>query len=227
MDGTLVDTDPYWIAAEHHIVESNGGSWSQEKGEAIVGTDLLDGAEIMRREGGIDLPAEMIVEQLLEHVTAGVRRRLDWRPGARELLAGLRSAAVPMALVTMSYKGLAHAVLEHLPRGTFDAVITGDEVTRGKPHPEPYLTAAAALGIDPATAIAIEDSPTGLTSAQQAGCITVAVPHTAPIDPRSGVMVVSSLTELGGVDGLRALAAEALGAAAGVAGFGFPDARRS
>lgn len=163
----------------------------------------------MRREGGIDLAPELIVDQLLEHVITEAKRSTTWQPGARELLAELKELGVPCALVTMSYRNLASVIVGQLPPGTFSAIITGDEVTHGKPHPEPYLTAAAAIGADAPSCIAIEDSPTGLTAALQAGCVTIAVPHTAPITPQAGLTIVDSLTALGGAAGLSDLMAAA------------------
>ena len=107
---------------------------------------------------------------------------MPWRPGARELLAELLAAGVPCALVTMSYAVLAESMVRQLPTGSLAAVVTGDQVTDGKPHPEAYLTAAALLGVDPARCVAIEDSPTGIASAEAAGCAVIAVPHAVPID---------------------------------------------
>ncbi len=86
MDGTLVDTEPSWMAAEYALVAEHGGSWSEEQARALVGNALPTSAEFLRRDGGVDLPLEVIVEQLTDRVVADVRRTVPWRPGARELL---------------------------------------------------------------------------------------------------------------------------------------------
>ena len=83
---------------------------------------------------------------------------------------------MPLALVTMSYRRFVAPVLDVLPAGTFDAVVTGDAVSRGKPYPEPYLKAAAELRVDAGRCLAIEDSDTGATSAERAGCLVLVVP---------------------------------------------------
>ena len=119
----------------------------------------------------------MIVERLLDEVVLAAQAEIPWRPGARELLAELAERGVPCALVTMSYARLAETMTDQLPPGTFAAVVTGDQVNDGKPHPEAYLTAAARLGAEPAYCVAIEDSPTGVASAEAAGCVVVGVPH--------------------------------------------------
>lgn len=201
MDGTIVDTEPYWIAAEFDIVESHGGTWSDEHARALVGSDLLDSGRYMRLHGGVDREPAEIVEMLLDRVVAGIRREVPWRPGARELLSDLRAVPVPTALVTMSWRRFAREVVNALPDGSFDAVVVGDDVERGKPHPEPYLLAADRLGVDPVECLAIEDSPTGVASALAAGCTVLAVPHVVDVppsdDPAVPLHVVSSLSGVG------------------------------
>lgn len=181
MDGTLVDTEPYWIEVEYALVAEFGGTWSMEHALNLVGNDLLVSGEYIRRHGGVDLPAEEIVERLLDGVIERIEQRVPWQPGAVELLASLRAADVPCALVTMSYERFVAPVLAQLPPGTFSVVVTGDRVTVGKPHPEPYLNAAAALGVAPGDCLAIEDSNTGAKSAAAAGCTVLVVPNHVPV----------------------------------------------
>lgn len=196
MDGTLVDTEPYWISAEHAIVEEAGGVWSDEYAHQLVGNDLLVSAQFIRDHSPVDLEPVQIIEDLLARVIGQVREHVPWRPGAVELLTALVGHGVPSALVTMSWRSLAEAVLEALPQGTFAAVITGDEVEHGKPHPEPYLAAATALGVAVADCVAIEDSPTGVRSAVAAGVLTLAVPHVVPVPLTLGSVQVPSLQGL-------------------------------
>jgi HAD superfamily hydrolase (TIGR01509 family) len=196
LDGTLVDTEPYWIECEFELVEAHGGTWSQEHAHAIVGSDLRESARYIREHGGVDLPIEEIVNQLLDGVIGRMRRKMPWRPGARDLLAKLRTEEVPCALVTMSWRRMAEAVLAELPRGSFAATIVGDEVRRGKPHPEPYLAAARALSVSPRDCVVLEDSPTGLRSAKAAGCHVIVIPHIVDVAPSRGHRQVGSLTEL-------------------------------
>ena len=181
MDGTIVDTEPYWIAAEHEVVGMHGGTWSLEHGKAVVGKDLLDTGAYVRDNGPVPLEPREIVELLLDRVIASVRREIPWRPGARELLADCRAHGSPAALVTMSWRRFATEVVEALPAASFDTVVVGDDVARGKPHPDPYLLAAERLGVDPRDCLAVEDSPTGVASALAAGCTVLAVPHMVPI----------------------------------------------
>lgn len=186
MDGTIVDTEPYWIAAEHEVVEMHGGTWSLEHGKAVVGRDLLDTGAYVRDNGPVPLTPHEIVEMLLDRVIASVRREIPWRPGARELLADCRAAGSVTALVTMSWRRFATEVVDALPASSFDTLVVGDDVARGKPHPDPYILAAERLGVDPHDCLAVEDSPTGVASALAAGCTVLAVPHMVPIPVPAG-----------------------------------------
>lgn len=183
MDGTLVDTEPYWIRTEYELAERYGGTWSDAKALDLVGNDLRVSAAYIQEHMGIDLEIDRIVDELLDGVVRKVQERVPWRPGAVDLIGRLRTAGVPCALVTMSYDRFVAPILEHLPPETFRVVVTGDRVEQGKPHPEPYLTAAAALGLSAADCLAIEDSNTGAKSAEAAGCLVLVVENHVPVLP--------------------------------------------
>jgi len=206
MDGTLVDTEPYWIAEERSLVEQHGGVWTDEHAYQLVGNDLMVSAEYILAHSPILLTPVEVVNELLSGVVARVAEHVPWRPGARELLASLVAQGVPCALVTMSWESLATAVVKNLPRGSFAAVITGDVVSHGKPHPEPYLAAARLLGADLGACIAIDDSPPGVASAVAAGIPTIAVPHRVPVPETIGAVQISTLAGLEPRDLLRLLA---------------------
>ena len=206
MDGTLVDTEPYWIAEERSLVEQHGGVWTDEHAYQLVGNDLMVSAEYILAHSPILLTPVEVVNELLSGVVARVAEHVPWRPGARELLASLVAQRVPCALVTMSWESLATAVVSNLPKGSFAAVITGDVVSHGKPHPEPYLAAARLLGADLGACIAIEDSPPGVASAVAAGIPTIAVPHRVPVPETIGAVQISTLAGLEPRDLLRLLA---------------------
>ncbi|MCH6229510.1 HAD family phosphatase [Microbacterium sp. CFH 31415] len=176
MDGTLVDTEPYWMAAETPLVERFGGTWSHEQALALVGLGLEDSARIFQSAG-----VRMSVDAIIDHLTDDVMRQLGetgvpFRPGARELLASLRAAGIKTALVTMSMRRMARTVVDLIDFEAFDVVIAGDDSTRPKPFPDPYLQACEALGVTPDEVVAIEDSPNGLRSAVASGAATIGVP---------------------------------------------------
>jgi len=185
MDGTIVDTEPYWIAAEHALVEAHGGTWSHDQAMQLVGQSLTFSAGLLQR-AGVELEIREIIDTLTAQVISSVQQEVPWRPGARELLEELHVAGVRCALVTMSEGPLAREVVANLPRPYFDVVVTGDTVSQGKPHPEAYLTAVELLQQnDPDLGIhhcvALEDSVPGVAAAVASGVATVAVPHIVPL----------------------------------------------
>jgi HAD superfamily hydrolase (TIGR01509 family) len=190
MDGTLVDTEPYWIAAERTLVESFGGVWSHEQAMQLVGQSLMHSAGILQA-AGVAMEKREIVDALSGQVIDRIRVEVPWRPGARELLDELHQAGVRCALVTMSEGPMAREVVANLPKPYFEFLITGDAVSQGKPHPEAYLTAVERLGdTDPEltvdTCVALEDSVPGVAAAIASGVVTVGIPHQMPLpdDPR-------------------------------------------
>jgi HAD superfamily hydrolase (TIGR01509 family) len=195
MDGTLVDTEPYWLQAESDLVHGAGGVWSAEDGLQLVGSGLERSALILQSRG-VTLGVEEIVRTLTERVREQIADAVPWRAGARELLRELKDAGIPTALVTMSRRAMALEVAGSLGFVGFDVVIAGDDVVNAKPHPEPYLTAAAQLGVDIADCVALEDSEPGVASAVAAGARVFAVPLHIPIPP-------SPVYEMADMDGLR------------------------
>ena len=221
MDGTLVDTEPYWITAEHELVERFGGTWTHEQAMRLVGQALSTSAGILQ-EAGVRMEAREIIDTLTARVIEQLGSAVPWRPGAREMLAALAAEGVPCALVTMSEAPMVERILGHLPEGTFAAVVTGDSVARGKPHPEPYLRGLALLadqlgGLEPEECVAVEDSTPGATSAVAAELATVVVPNALAVPVHLGVEHWETLEGRGPEDLASALRGAAVPAAGGPA----------
>ncbi len=197
MDGTIVDTEPYWIAAERALVEAHGGTWSHEQAMQLVGQSLTFSAGLLQ-QAGVELEIRQIIDTLTAAVISSIKQQVPWRPGARELLEDLHVAGVRCALVTMSEGPLARQVVDSLPRPYFEVLVTGDTVSQGKPHPEAYLTAVERLQeADPDLAIqhcvALEDSAPGVAAAVASGVATVAIPHIVPLPQDNRYTVWESL----------------------------------
>lgn len=177
MDGTIVDTEPYWMRAETELVESFGGVWTHDDCMLLVGSGLWNSATILQ-ERGVDMDVDAIVQWLTDRVQDQLSEHgVPWRPGARELLAELKGAGIPMALVTMSVERMARQIADLIDFVAFDIIVSGDMVTHSKPHPEAYLAAAEFLGVNPEHCVAVEDSVPGVAAAVAAGAIVIGVPH--------------------------------------------------
>jgi len=203
MDGTLVDTEPSWIRARADLAAEYNVPWSDADAAFFVGKPLpLSAAEMRSR--GVPLAEPDLIDRLVHQVLDDIRDRIPWRPGAQELLARLAHARIPCALVTQAFRPVAEFIAESAGPGAFLKVVAGDDVTQGKPHPEPYLTAAALLGIRPGDCLAIEDTDTGAASAVAAGMTVLVIPHLGAVPggpSRSTRETLAGIT----VDDLRSL----------------------
>jgi HAD superfamily hydrolase (TIGR01509 family) len=199
MDGTLVDTEKLWDIALNDLAASLGEVLPPDVRARIVGTSAAQTMEIFRTGlNRLDLDPDEGNAFLSARMADLYAGGLPWRPGAPELVDAVRAAGLATALVTNTARGLVDVALPSLGAARFDVVICGDEVDRPKPHPDPYVTAAARLGVAPAACVAIEDSPTGLASARAAGCAVLAIPNDLPLadDDLDGVTVRPSLLDV-------------------------------
>lgn len=210
MDGLLVDSEPLWTVAEEELAVRLGGTWTAEIKAAVVGTRLDVSVPAILEWYAVAPTPERVAEAaavLLDRMVELFEADLPMLPGALELLDALADRGVPLALVSSSYRVLVDAVLRRLdgprPAGggagsgaRFAVTLAGDEVGHGKPHPEPYRTACARFGVDPAHCVVLEDAPSGVASAEAAGCFVVAVPSVAPIVATPRRPVVASLAEV-------------------------------
>ncbi len=197
MDGTLIDSEPFWLLSESRLAADYGTVWTEAHGQELIGKSLYDSSAIIKERLSIkDLSIQEVIDRLTDDVVSHLKNQLPWRPGALELLMTIKQAGIPTALVTMSMRRMALAVADQIPFQAFDVVVAGDDVARGKPDPEPYLKAAELLGVDPMQCIAFEDSRTGLASAEAAGCVAVGIPNIVSIPQAPGRILFDSLADL-------------------------------
>jgi HAD superfamily hydrolase (TIGR01509 family) len=197
MDGTLIYSEPYWMASEDSLAKSYGGTWTEADAHATIGKSLYDSSAMLRKRFGIeDLSVQEVIDRMTNEVIENLRQNLPFRPGALELLVELKKRGIKTALVTMSMRSMAQTVADAIGFEAFDVIVAGDEVTQGKPHPEPYLRAAELLGVDIRDCVAFEDSSTGLQSAESAGAHTIGIPNLIPLPSRPTNKIIGSLTEV-------------------------------
>jgi HAD superfamily hydrolase (TIGR01509 family) len=197
MDGLLIDSEPLWFEVETDVMTRLGGTWAPADQEALLGSSLDNAVRYFLERARVPADPAEVGEWMLGGIVAKVRDHgVRIMPGAAELVAAVDAAGLPYALVTSSQRRFVDAVLDRTGL-RFPAVVTGTEVARSKPDPEPYLLAASRLDVPPSQCLVLEDSITGVTAAEAAGCFVVAVPTLGGIEPRAGRWVRPSLT---GVD---------------------------
>ncbi|MFE2264697.1 HAD family hydrolase [Streptomyces griseosporeus] len=196
MDGTLVDTEGFWWDVEVEVFAALGHTLDDSWRHVVVGGPMTRSAGFLIEATGANITLDELTVLLNEGFEDRIGRDLPLMPGAARLLAELSEHRVPTALVSASHRRIIDRVLTRLGAHHFSLTVAGDEVSRTKPHPDPYLLAAAGLGADPARCAVIEDTATGVAAAEAAGCHVVAVPSVAPIAPAARRTVVTSLEEV-------------------------------
>ncbi|SNQ48399.1 Haloacid dehalogenase superfamily protein, subfamily IA, variant 3 with third motif having DD or ED [Frankia canadensis] len=179
MDGLLVDTEPIWTVAEQEAAARLGGTFTPAMKRAMIGHGIDTAVPIMVEMLGQPPAAVADTARFLLRRSAELFREpgaIVAQPGAVELLGALHAGGVPTALVSSSFRDLMDPVLDVIGRELFAVTVAGDEVSRRKPDPEPYLVAARHLGADPRSCVVLEDSPSGAQAGVAAACATVMVP---------------------------------------------------
>ncbi|MCS7483360.1 HAD family hydrolase [Umezawaea endophytica] len=186
MDGTLLDSEKLWDIPLYEYAEKLGGTLSLETRHAMVGSNVPTTLALLFAEFGLEPTPDDLTDAavwIARRTEEVFRAGLPWRPGAVDALRAVRDSGVPMALVTSTERALTEVALDTIGRDLFDVTVCGDEVDGlNKPLPEPYLKAARLLGVEAADCVAIEDSPTGVSSAVAAGCTVLVVPCDVEVD---------------------------------------------
>lgn len=174
LDGTLIDSEALVREAYFTTCRQFGVAMSDAQFLSLIGLNRDDNDIQLRRYWGADFPLEDFHAAnrafLLERVA-------PLKPGAHELMDALDALEAPYALATSSGPPWVERHFGAYRLGhRFKAVITRADCAKGKPHPEPYIKASAALRADPAEVLALEDSHAGVRSAHAAGCMTIMIP---------------------------------------------------
>lgn len=168
-DGTLVETEPYWIEAELELAAKFGIHWTEEDALQCVGSPMRESARRMQA-AGVNMDIDSIVEWLVDRVDQLMDEKgILWMPGVQELFAECAERGIPCAIVSNAWRKVVEKTATGLPEGVVKYMLTGDEMIVAKPDPWPYAHAAEVLGVAPENCIAIEDSLAGTLSAEAAG----------------------------------------------------------
>jgi HAD superfamily hydrolase (TIGR01509 family) len=200
MDGVIVDSEQVWDDVREQLARERGGRWHDGAQAAMMGMSSPEWSAYMHEEIGLpESPAEInaeVVERMLERY----RERLPLIDGAVDAVRRL-APEFRLGVASSSNRPLIETVLERAGVAElFDAVVSSEEVARGKPAPDVYLEAMRRLGAEPATTAAIEDSSNGIRAAH-AGCMRVIALPNAHYPPASDALgladaVIASPDEL-------------------------------
>lgn len=196
MDGTLVDTEPMWLASETELMARFGYKWTHEDQANCLGGPLdRVGRYMFDLAAGSQSP-EFFTNTLISLTETHLRDGAQLMEGAQELMSLCEELNLPMALVSASPRVIVDAVLDNLKGHNFAISISSDDVTNVKPDPEGYMAAAKFLNVAIEECLILEDSATGVAAASASGGLVVAIPHLVPISNGDRVRVVSSVSDL-------------------------------
>ena len=196
MDGTLVDSEPLWLAAEIEVMKDVGIIWTAEDQLACLGGPRAKTERIMQEKSGFIKLDGYFGDALDDLMEKKLTTELKLIPGALDLISECKSNGLKCALVTASGGRLMNVVLKHFPLNTFDIVVSGDDVSKSKPDPEPYLMAASKLLVDIEKSVVLEDSVTGVTSGLASGAQVIGIPHLVNLPKHENLRVVAELKEI-------------------------------
>jgi HAD superfamily hydrolase (TIGR01509 family) len=195
-DGLLLDTEEAWTRAEVTLFARRGREFTIEHKRTLIGS--ARGSAAVKLEAMLELPGagETLMDELIELVMVEALAGVEPRPGALELLARLGDAGVPLAVASNSEPAFLERTLASaglLQDGPFRAIVSAQDVEMPKPAPDIYLEACRRLGADPASSVALEDSPTGAAAAAAAGMFVIGVPYFAGSEIPGASLLADSL----------------------------------
>lgn len=175
LDGVLLDSEQLWNEAKRTVVDDAGGRWSDSAPRDMMGMSAPEWVAYLRDELGVDREADAINRAVVDAMRDLYRDELPLLPGAQDTVRAL-GGRWPLGLASSSNREVIDLVIGEAGFA-FDAVVSSEEVDRGKPAPDVYLRCAEMLGVEAAACVALEDSSNGLRSAAAAGMAVIAVPN--------------------------------------------------
>jgi HAD superfamily hydrolase (TIGR01509 family) len=192
MDGLLIDTETVWRDVQLAEAEAQGLDLPLSVIQSMIGLPWQVNRQRLQDHFGPDFDVEAYVQATVRRHDEVCRSGVAIKAGVAELLDLLDALDLPRAICTSSDREVVELRLG--PNGLlarFHAVISNEDCSAGKPHPEPYLNAARALGLEPAACLALEDSHNGVRSAHASGMMTVMVPDLLPPTDEIGALCVA------------------------------------
>jgi beta-phosphoglucomutase-like phosphatase (HAD superfamily) len=195
MDGLFLDSEPQWHLSQQEICARYGYSWDDDDQRVCIGGPLSRVGDYISERCAHDMTGLEVVSELTEMMLVKLSSNAILMPGAFAAVNRVREI-MPVALVSASPRNLMDAALSTLPSGFFSFTISADDVERTKPFPDPYLLAAKRMNESPNECVVFEDSLTGVSSALDAGCSVIAVPHYVDVIDSQRVRVIQTLEKV-------------------------------
>lgn len=195
MDGLFLDSEPQWHLSQQEICARYGYSWDDDDQRVCIGGPLSRVGDYISERCAHDMTGPEVVSELTEMMLVKLSSNAILMPGAFAAVNRVREI-MPVALVSASPRNLMVAALSTLPSGFFSFTISADDVERTKPFPDPYLLAAKRMNESPNECVVFEDSLTGVSSALDAGCSVIAVPHYVDVIDSQRVRVIQTLEKV-------------------------------
>ncbi len=193
LDGVLVDSEQLWNQAREELTRASGGHWRADATRAMMGMSSPEWSRYLHEELEVPLWPDEISREVVRRMEQLYRERLPLLPGASDVVRAL-SDRWPLGLASSANREIIDLVLELAGwADAFEATVSSEEVSRGKPAPDVYLEAARRVEVEPHRCAAVEDSSSGLRSAAAAGMALIAVPnpHYPPDDDALALATVT------------------------------------
>jgi len=185
LDGVLADSEPWWNQIDAKLLAEHGVNYRGEYHRDVLGVSYQVAVEFYQNAFHISAPVEELMRRRGEIATDFFANRVGLFPSAKATLERLREMKLPLALATSSVSASAGPFLQRTGiKDLFDVIVTGDQVSMGKPHPDIYLQTSKKLCVPPDACLVIEDALAGVAAAKAANIRVAAIPDTRFVDPK-------------------------------------------
>jgi mannitol-1-/sugar-/sorbitol-6-/2-deoxyglucose-6-phosphatase len=201
LDGVLADSEPWWNQIDAKLLGEHGVTYRGEYHRNVLGVSYRLAVEFYKNAFHLSAAVEKLMQRRGEIATEFFANHVGLFPSAKSTLQELAQMKLPLAVATSSVGSSAHPFLNRTGiTSFFDVIVTGDEIERGKPHPDIYLRAADKLGVPADACLVIEDALSGVAAGRAAKMRVAAIPDTRFVDPRTyekqADFVLASLSEI-------------------------------
>jgi HAD superfamily hydrolase (TIGR01509 family) len=185
LDGVLADSEPWWNRIDTKLLAEHGITYHGEYHRNVLGVSYRIAVEFYKNAFNVSASVEELMQRRGEIATEFFAKCVGLFPSAKTTLEQLVEMNMALAIATSSVSASARPFLDRTGiRSLFSVVVTGDEVQRGKPHPDIYLRTSKKLGISPEKCLVVEDALTGVAAAKAANMRVAAIPDARFVDPR-------------------------------------------